>query len=352
MPRSVTIYVSPPTSSLLTWAPPDTTGYTIINIDGPTRTPSNNRWDLTDNTDYVIDIDGVSPVGLDIRGGRNIVIIGGEFEVTQKWPNEDGDGSSEEFQGAIIFRDSQTALNPGRVIHVEGVYGHGYYFSDGIRVAASSTEPPAEPDVRVQNCRFEQGMWGRTTGEGPGTHPDVIQPYGGCSALRIDRLTGVTTYQGLLLYTDRGPTGEKWVRNMNLRNQDPDNTAVEYGDPLAPTPRPANYFDSRPNSLVNWGVHDGGDWRIDTGTIWLDHYNRVMIGTSPNGRLISTSSGLQASTDEVGTYNYYDAGTTSKWKDWAGVSGQAARMYEGDPPGGDYCPATVPGAGYVSPGYL
>lgn len=28
-----------------------------------------------------------------------------------------------------------------------------------------------------------------------------------------------------------------------------------------------------------------------------------------------------------------------------------ARIYQGDPPFGDFCPATLPGSGYVSTGY-
>jgi hypothetical protein len=335
----------PPSGDLLTWAPPGTTGYTVLNLDGPSRNDTNNTIDLADNTDYVINLNGVFPVGLRIRGGRNIVIIGGEFNITQKW----GDGGSEQNQGALLFMDSLTAQNPGRIIHVEGIYGHGYYFSDGIRGGTSLGDPPSRFDLRVQNTRIEQGMWGRDTGEGPGTHPDIIQLYGGAASLKVDKLTGISTYQGFLVYNDRGQTDEVWMRRVDMRNQDPNNTSVEYGDPNAPTPRPANYFDTRPNSLLNWGgsgVYDVPNMRIDTPTVWFDHH----FPFATTG-IVSPSANVTLGADALGTYLYYDS-DVPQWKDWSGATAQAARIYEGSPAGGDYVPATVPGDNYVSPGYL
>lgn len=69
---------------LLRYSPPDTTGYTVVNL-----TNANNSPTLDNATDYLF-VMPKTPItvsgGIVLNGGRNRVIIGGEIWVPKQWP--------------------------------------------------------------------------------------------------------------------------------------------------------------------------------------------------------------------------------------------------------------------------
>lgn len=318
---------------LLTWAPPDTTGYTTINV--PT---SGYTSTLDHNTDYVFNMPA-SPVTAPvwIKGGRNVVMIGGEIAIDTINYDANGGANESDQQGIYIIRHPSAGVHgTPRIVHIEGVHIHGYGLSDGIRTALNDGGP-ADVDLRVQNCRIELGMWYRDSGlDGTGTpHPDVLQPFGGLHSLRVDRLTGLVTGQGLMLKSDVSGGvngGFMQLKRLNLKeNTDP---LIEYNDAGATYPNPG-----RDPRYFWWTDGSEGGVRLEAGTVWFSHPTRTFAG----GSIFWPDTGTSG-TDGTGTY---EEPTDSLGWDGTG----AGKVYEGDPPGGDYCPAGTPGTAYTSPGY-
>ena len=144
----------------------------------------------------------------------------------------------------------------------------------------------------------------------PDPHPDLIQLFQGPETLRVDRFTGYTAYQGL--YVNSGANlPRKITERIDLRNG---NIELLNGRCTI-----AALFDQRtlaagsPNSIVNfWGQPNG------RGTAAFHPY-RTRKPDDPNG-LVAGS--------------------------WWGA------FKIGDPPQGDFVPATRVGLGYSPPGYL
>ncbi len=153
---------------------------------------------LSDARDYILVLPKAKKMGLvEIRGGRNIWVIGGYISVAKAGPN-------------IIIADGTSAMD-GRVVHLEGLLidGSSGAQSDGIRIKA----PRAI--VQVVNSRIV-GLKGSTSG----LHADLIQPFGGVKALRIDGFTGASRYNNLYLRRENDPLGppigEVTILNTNL----------------------------------------------------------------------------------------------------------------------------------------
>jgi hypothetical protein len=157
------------------------------------------RLRLRDRRDYILVLPRArKKTGvLEIRGGRNIRVIGGYLSVSRAGPN-------------IVIADGPEARD-GRVVHLEGLLidGSSGAQSDGIRINA----PRAI--VQVVNCRIV-GLKGRKAG----LHADVIQPFGGMKALRIDGLTASSHYNNLFLRRENDPLGPRigavTIRNANI----------------------------------------------------------------------------------------------------------------------------------------
>ena len=280
------------TSNKLTWAPPALTNPKTYHVsgDGPgTITAAAGQ-------DSIVVFDG--PVNRRIRmsGGRHWVIRGGEIDNNKQWASID-DQSGLQFENA-----TGTAF-------VEGMLIHGAYGKDGIRVGRGGSNIT----LVVQNTRILQRMAGPT-----GYHADVLQPYGGVKALKVDRLTGGGDYQGQMWKQESGTTfGPTDFRRVNYRAANPQ---VQYminfvmSAPTQPVTLTEVYNQPDPNFI-------GGDWC------------RTQV----------PSSGKTCSTDSTGR----------KIASWAGTPITVhGHVKQGAPAGGDFVPAGVAGLGYVSPGYL
>jgi hypothetical protein len=145
------------------------------------------RLRLRDGRDYLLVLPAVKKKGvLEIRGGRNIKIVGGYLSRAKAGPT-------------IVIADGPNARK-GRIVHLEGllINASSGAQSDGIRISA----PRAI--VQIVNSRIV-GLKGRARS----LHADVIQPFGGVRALRIDGLTASSHYNNLFLRRENDPLGPR-----------------------------------------------------------------------------------------------------------------------------------------------
>jgi hypothetical protein len=244
-------------------------------------TRSNQSLKLDRTRDYIVELPDhplVGPGGFAIQGGNDVVLIGGEIEVP--WQGEDPPNN----YGRGLYLLNQTGT-----VHVEGLYLHGDDLSEGIDLGQSLGAV-----VQLQNIRIE-GIHARTvdprTGVPLGTHPDLIQTWGGPRRLLVDGLTGTTDYQGFFLNPNElysGPAPEL----MDFRNVDI--TGLEH------------------SAYLLWKV---GDWPLHTSNVWL----QPRPGRGPAQTLWPNAS----------TWSGVQTGTVT----------------------GGFVPAGVAGADYRSPGY-
>lgn len=138
--------------------------------------------------------------GLSLVGGRNVVVVGGHITIPPAGPQ----ATANDRRGLLIAGQTGT-------VHVEGLLidDAGGDLSEGINIAA----PRAV--VQIQNTRVA-GIHARDEKRFTDNHPDVIQTPGGVRELRVNRLTGTTTYQGLFLRGDSGPVGRVELSKVNI----------------------------------------------------------------------------------------------------------------------------------------
>lgn len=112
--------------------------------------------------------DGARTADLEITGGRNIRVIGGE--------NGSGRMAFKETRGSVFVEGVSFTLDPGKdAINVGGTAGTG-------------------PDVYLQAISVSG-----VRGSFDTVHADIFQPHGPLGHVRIDRLSGSSDYQGLFL---------------------------------------------------------------------------------------------------------------------------------------------------------
>ena len=183
-----------PAAGKLRWAPPPLTNPETVQAGSGFTELKLNR-----SKDYIVVMPSSTKLGgTSIDGGRNVVIVGGHLTVPpQLLPTADADRQ----RRALYVKDT------AGTVHIEGLLidGSGGGQSDGIAISA--------PDaiVQVQNTRIVGLRGGEST-----WHADLIQPWGGVKELRVDRLTGSSTYQGLHIAPDLKPIGGSTLSRVNL----------------------------------------------------------------------------------------------------------------------------------------
>ena len=143
-----------------------------------------------------------------IEGGHDVVIVGGSVTLPPDLPAD-----APSAQRTAIYIKNATGT-----VHVEGVLidGAGASQLDGVDVSAP------QATVQLENLRIV-GIHGGVSS----FHADVVQPWGGAHDLRIDRLTGQSNYQGLMLPDTTGPIGSAELSHVDLTaTVDP---PVDYG---------------------------------------------------------------------------------------------------------------------------
>lgn len=195
----------------LTWAPPQCGDAEHRCVDLYLRNTGSHQTPLlNDSTDYRIHLPTNGPLvgGITIIGGRRVLIIGGEIDLTYPCSDDASDCT-----GIYIAKKS-----PGAVF-VEGVWIHNSAYIErtcpggassasqtcssghGIDVNTTNNGVINVNTITLENIRID-GISG-CSGGGHRDHADVFQPYQAPDdTIRIDRMTGVTNCQGLQLDPD------------------------------------------------------------------------------------------------------------------------------------------------------
>ncbi|WNB85428.1 hypothetical protein [Cellulomonas sp. ATA003] len=251
-------------SRTLTWAPPKLTNPTTITVSN-----TNRDLILKAGQDYIVKMPSTpleAKGGLIIGGGRNVVLIGGEIKISKNSTH------GNDVRGLYLKGQSGT-------IHVEGLKITGAALAEGINLDQRNGAT-----VQLQNIRVDT-----VHGSGSGFHADVLQTWAGPKVLRVDGLTGYTTYQGFFLTPQQyGPLPDL----MDLRN--------------------VNLVGQAGSKYLAW--RDGGAWPLKLQNVW-------------------------ASTSQISVPR-----TQFLRGDWANAQ-------SGVPTSGDIVPSSMAGTRYASPGY-
>lgn len=168
----------PEASPLLSWSPPLLFDPVTVYVDA-----FNNRLELDDATDYVVVMPDYAlrvQGGLSIKGGHNVVLIGGEIDIPWQGP-----GAASWSRRALLL-EGQTGT-----VHVEGLLLRGTDIAEGVNLDQRKGAAVQLQNIRVENVHHR--------GSPDDTHADVVQTWAGPTVLRIDKLSGSTNYQGLFL---------------------------------------------------------------------------------------------------------------------------------------------------------
>jgi hypothetical protein len=306
VPPSTASPQAPPPLEKLSWAPPKLDQATVVHAPNG-ENPA--ILSLDPRRDYVVKLPRHGLRGtLEINGGHNVVLIGGEVKVpsTANQTDNGADGTDT----AIYVRASTGT------VHIEGVLikADDDTLYDGIDVNAP------EATVQVENVRVED-VYGSLTSE----HADVIQTWGGVKELDVDRLSAHGDYQGLTVAPDLGRVGSVHLKHVDL-------TAVAAPPSLA--------RETVGGGIMLWLT--AGTSTCDSPTVTLKHVfiaNRTGRIRSANTVWPSPTSGLECAATL--------AGGRIEWPSLP-VSGGVTL---GVPRGGSFVPMGVAGRSYRSPGY-
>ena len=263
--------------------------------------------------------------GLDINGGHTVIIIGGEIDLPTPC-----DTDNSPCHGFNLVTSPNNRPNGGEV-YIEGVLIKNPGTSvSGDGIVLQQTYPGGWARVTLQNVRV-QGLQGCNSGPHAGAHADVYQPYAPSgAALRIDHLTGTTSYQGMQVAPDgyfspaiRNPSSVDF-RNVNI--------------------------DIIPNTVSGCsGNTDRYAWWIAGGVTGCEAPPTSLVNDyaqEPDRSLLYNSVAPDTGWGH-GCEPIYSGGV-ARWPTIAAITGG---IHSGLPAGGDFVPAGVAGINYVSPGY-
>ena len=285
-----------PADGKLRWAPPPLTNPETVQAGSGFTELKLNR-----SKDYIVVMPSSTKLGgTSIDGGRNVVIVGGHLTVPpQLLPTADADRQ----RRALYVKDT------AGTVHIEGLLidGSGGGQSDGIAISA--------PDaiVQVQNTRIVGLRGGEST-----WHADLIQPWGGVKELRVDRLTGSSTYQGLHIAPDLKPIGGSTLSRVNLSSAE---GPLDRGGYMLWMTRGSDSCEATPTSLSD---------------VFIAPRSDKTLGRSAWPSIDAPQA--CAARERPGVV------------DWPNLGGVTGGVRGGAPPGGDYAPSGSIGLGYVSPG--
>jgi hypothetical protein len=254
-----------------------------------------------------------------LKGGHNIVWIGGDIESPQTSASD------------IIGIQLLGVGSGGGTIHLEGINVSGYLM-DGIEGGEYASKSVSSGTLADAILQIENVRVGPITGSSlSGNHGDCIQQYGGWKDLRVDHFTCQSDFQGFYFPWEDEATNNQgvlsyWdVRNANLSDSvNADfQTLIHFGDK---------------NGLFNATTHQQGGNLLN---VYLNATQRTFNSeTYPNSGTTSSDGTVVHST--------INSDGTATWSNTWSIPGHVT---PGVPPGGDYVPPGVAGLNYISPGY-
>ena len=196
-----------PSGTRLSWAPPALTNPVTIDL----ATKPDGKISLSAGTDYILKLPTSTVYknthGLEIVGGRNVVIIGGTVDVAGGWYSS-GTGPGVPADGMV--KRAAYFLSQTGTVHLEGVkfISSSGNLSEGINISA----PLAK--VQIQNVSIDTVL----TGTQAANHADALQSWNGPTTLLVDGFTATTGYQGMFLNPHDTSTASVVTENWALRN--------------------------------------------------------------------------------------------------------------------------------------
>ena len=198
----------PPSSGTeLSWAPPALSNPVTVDL----ASKPDGKISLSAGTDYILKLptDSVykNTHGLEIVGGRNVVIIGGTVDVGGGWYSS-GTGPGVPADGMV--KRAAYFLSQTGTVHLEGVkfISSSGNLSEGINISA----PLAK--VQIQNVSIDTVL----TGTQATNHADALQSWNGPTTLLVDGFTATTGYQGMFLNPHDTSSASVVTENWALKN--------------------------------------------------------------------------------------------------------------------------------------
>jgi hypothetical protein len=318
---TATTGITVPISGTLTWAPPgypSYAGYVTVNV--PT---SGGAVHLSDSTDYRLALPpGGTTSGVEIDGGRNVVVIGGTVSVNSNF-NPGGDDYA--FK---VTSDSGTV--DGRIVHIEGVRARGPYLGDFLQSQEPTSFSTGHTIIQVENVYCD-----KLIGTESGIHPDLFGAWGGHKELRADNVTAYSQLQGLFLEIASGypgPTTNYRMRRVNVRDADGVSQfqwwATNQSGRVQHVYVDRVYLERPGATLANIAWPTPSDSTVS---------RRPVYGTDSEGAFATWPNML------------YAGDGTRTVANWDNTADGKVRL--GVPPSGNFVSPTSVGEGYVSPGY-
>ncbi len=292
------------TNTDMKWAFPTLENPTIIDL---SKTGGQDWWQFGANEDVIfIGADSTRTLNkLQTDGGRNIVVLGGNFE-----PSGDSKGATLHF------------LNLNGSVHVEGVRIDSKNASqDGIAVGGA---PGKQPDVTVQNTVITN-----IHGTEGGVHGDVFQTHGSVGNMRFYNVTGDTSYQGFFISPQYDPPHKSAdFENVNISYNGGSGYTYQYwfldGDNQTPYPVTLKnvYATERSGQTAEtgsvWpkeGMGDLGAVRVGNQITWPNvsaYKGAITVGEPAKDFADSTKVGLNFKIDAPGVHTgTIGSGTTT-----------------------------------------
>jgi len=312
-----------PAKALVRWAPPRL--QRPLRVDVPVS--GLDAYYAADR-DIVLELPDV-PVQGEVRttGGDDIRVVGGKL----------GGGTS--FRGAygIVARNLRGSL------FVEGVEIDFSRLWDRDNIVATGYAPGGTgragwsyPAVYIQNSRLLGARW-----SGGPHHPDLYQKQGPQGALFMDRVTGEASYQGLMIgaqsFSGEPGAGERHVDGMRY-------TEIRRTDLAHRADHTIGYL-----AWLVWNDGSRGFEGDDPWPVVLDgFYLRPVAGQDLPRNLVWPRAGTRVAGQRRGALILARNRRSARWTRASMIRG---RVFQGDPPQGDFVPAGRVGLGYVRPGY-
>jgi hypothetical protein len=204
---------TPPVVGTLKYAPP-----VLINPVTVTLSAANRKPSLSLTQDYILKMPATSidwAGGIEINGGRNIVIIGGTCAFSKDYATSAQD---EGVSNRCVYIKGNSAQTAKRTIHIEGVRASGDFLYEFLNIDSQSEQGLS---VQLENVRVD---WLKSFLPGPTAPPhyggDAVQDWNGPTNIYVDHFTlARSDYQGFFGQGDKYGTSPKGVRqysNINL----------------------------------------------------------------------------------------------------------------------------------------